>query len=219
MIIAIGDSFTYGDELPDRLNQAWPFLLEKKLNKTVLNLGIPGSGNVRITKEIMNRVLNGDDIELVIACFTSPHRQEHGDEDGVFDVWPGCQSRAFDRHHTHRKQLIKYISRHNNDHYDYRNYVRQIILLQTFLKSHNVPYIFLQAYGGEPLYELYKDDLNNQVLVDSVDSEHFMEWPGDAIVKWVFEYERGPGGHPLEDGQVVIAEKIYEHIRTKLRIS
>lgn len=219
MIVAIGDSFTYGDELPDPSTQAWPALLGKKLNKPVLNLGVPGSGNARITKEIINRVINGEYIELVIACFTSPHRQEHGDEDGVFDIWPGCQSRAFDYHHTHRKQLIKYVSRHNNDHYDYRNYLRQVLLLQTFLKSYNIPYVFLQAYGGEPLYEEYNGKLNNQLLVDNVDANHFMEWPGDAIVKWTWGYDHGPGGHPLAEGQQIIADKIYEHIRNKHRLS
>jgi hypothetical protein len=40
-ICALGDSFTWGSGLPR--SDTWPAILEKKINKTVLNLAVPGA--------------------------------------------------------------------------------------------------------------------------------------------------------------------------------
>lgn len=41
-ILAVGDSYTYGEEVPD--DQTWPAHLERKLSKPVLNGGVSGYG-------------------------------------------------------------------------------------------------------------------------------------------------------------------------------
>lgn len=47
MIYSCGCSFTYGDELKDPSESAWPMLLGKKLNKTVDNFAVSGGTNQR----------------------------------------------------------------------------------------------------------------------------------------------------------------------------
>ncbi len=64
MIYAIGDSFTYGDELPSQ-EYAWPSILAAKLNLQVTNLGRPASGNSRIVKRTIDAVI--DKSELIIT--------------------------------------------------------------------------------------------------------------------------------------------------------
>jgi hypothetical protein len=42
VILAVGDSFTFGDEVSD--NETWPAVLERKLETTVINAGVFGYG-------------------------------------------------------------------------------------------------------------------------------------------------------------------------------
>ena len=63
-IIAIGDSFTFCQNLPDRTINGWPWLLAKELGTDVVNLGICGSSNDSIhrrTYEFVYNVLLGDE--------------------------------------------------------------------------------------------------------------------------------------------------------------
>ena len=52
-LYTIGDSFTYGDELPDR-SKAWPYLVAKALGYTVDNLAQPGASNDYIVRTTVN---------------------------------------------------------------------------------------------------------------------------------------------------------------------
>ena len=54
MIYIDGGSNTYGDELSDRTSQAWPFLLEKKLQVPVNNVAILGKSNQHIVYDLVN---------------------------------------------------------------------------------------------------------------------------------------------------------------------
>jgi hypothetical protein len=53
----------------------------------------------------------------------------------------------------------------------------------------------------------YKD---NQGYYELIDHTKFVGWPNDGMVEWAHDSPRGPGGHPLEQGHKLIAEKIYE---------
>jgi hypothetical protein len=57
MIYAIGDSFTYGDELESR-DKAWPAVLSELIDKPVVNKGRPATGNTRIVKRAIDAVID-----------------------------------------------------------------------------------------------------------------------------------------------------------------
>ena len=78
MIIAFGDSFTYGFNFneSERLNNVYPTLLGKKLNQPVLNTALPGASNWRIARMIQSMNITKDDI--VIISWTEPTRFELG---------------------------------------------------------------------------------------------------------------------------------------------
>ena len=55
LLYTIGDSFTYGEELPTPSTQSWPALLSNKLNYDLINCGKPGTGNNYIIKTAIKK--------------------------------------------------------------------------------------------------------------------------------------------------------------------
>jgi phage anti-repressor protein len=209
MLYAVGDSFTYGQELPNPEQQAWPVLLADRLGYRLINDGRPGVGNEYIVKQTIKAVAKHKP-KLVVVAWTSCGRQEHADEHGVYDVWPGCSSRVFDEDPKlqYRKELIKYITVNNNAEHEYRRWLRQVILLQSFLQNHGIEYIMCNVFDNQHRFGKYYKD--NQGYYELIDHTKFVGWPTDGFVEWAYDTPHGPGGHPLEQGHKQIAEKIYE---------
>lgn len=69
VILAVGDSFTFGDEVSD--DASWPAVLEQLLGKRVINAGIPGFGfdQTVLRAEQLARIY---DPEMIVASFI-PH--------------------------------------------------------------------------------------------------------------------------------------------------
>ena len=109
-LLAVGDSFTYGEELSD-LNNAWPYLLGNKLGYTVNNLAKPGSGNTRMLRHAVEQINNYD---LIIIAWSHFARIEFADEYGTYDVWPGNAGNLFQGDFAYRKDILNYINKHYN---------------------------------------------------------------------------------------------------------
>jgi hypothetical protein len=72
-LITFGCSFTYGQGLPDCLTgdeapsqYSWPYLLSKKLNRSLVNCGVPGASNLQILNEILNFNFEKNDLVIVM---------------------------------------------------------------------------------------------------------------------------------------------------------
>ena len=213
LLFTVGDSFTYGLELPDPNRQAWPRLLADKLGYCLINDGRPGVGNEYVVRKTIQAVAEHKPA-LVVVAWTSCGRQEHADEQGVYDIWPGCSSRVFDADPNlqYRKELIKYITMHNNNAHEYNRWMRQIILLQSFLQSQQIDYIMCSAFDNQDRFGKYWK--HNQGYYDLIDDSRFVGWPREGFVEWAYGTPHGPGGHPLEQGHQRIAEKLYEACST-----
>jgi hypothetical protein len=210
MINAIGDSFTYGDELASQ-DFAWPALLSKKLNKEIKNLGKPATGNNRIVKRSIDAVL--DKSELIIIGWSDCNRQEFADEIGIYDIWAGRNYQAFQlTDPTHRINLIKYITAYDTPEYYYVNWLRQIILVQNLCKSYKIPCVMFIACGANSSHETYYR--NHKKLVDAIDHSVFVDSMFNSVGEWTYKTPHGPNRHPLEQGHEIIAEKIYKHIQS-----
>jgi len=205
MLYTVGDSFTYGQELPNPEQQAWPVLLADRLGYRLINDGRPGVGNEYIVKQTIKAVAKHKP-KLVVVAWTSCGRQEHDDEWGAYDIWPGCSGRVFDEDPKlqYRKELVKYITVNNNAGHEYRRWLRQVILLQSFLQNHSIDYIMCSAFDNQERYNA------NEEYIGLIDHTKFVGWPTDGFVEWAYGTPHGPGGHPLEQGHKQIAEKIYE---------
>ena len=136
MILTIGDSFTFGDELDDRLTQAWPYLLGKSLNQHVVNLGQSGTCNDSMVRKILAHTTTNY-YDLIIVAWTDHNR---------FECWSD---------HVNRPITIMPESLANlpwtddfyrysyNDNFSLNRWYQQILLLQQYLKSRNLNYLFV----------------------------------------------------------------------------
>jgi len=210
-LYAVGDSFTYGQELDNPEQSCWARLVANSIGYDLINDGRPGVSNEYMVKKTMQAVSEIKP-DLVIVSWTSAGRTEFADEWGAYDIWPGCSSRVFDDPVLdYRKQLIKYITLYNNEEHEYRRWLRQVILLQSFLKSNNVDYRFVSAFDNQRRNKRYQ--MHNLGYIDMIDLDKFIGWPHQGLVEWAYGTPQGPGGHPLEEGHKRIAEKIIEALR------
>ena len=212
-LYTVGDSFTYGDELPDPVADGWPQKLANMLGYDLVNHGRSGVGNEYIIKKTIQAVAEHNP-DLVVVAWTSCGRVEFADEWGPYDIWPACNSRAFheDPKLEYRHELIKYITMYNDSEHEYRRWLRQVILLQSFLKTHGVEYLMCSAFDNQHRFGKYWQ--TNQGYYDLIDTDRIVGWPNDGMVEWSFQYPLAPKGHPLGEGHTKIAEKIYEACNT-----
>lgn len=206
-ILTVGDSFTYGEELSDRDN-AWPNLLQKKMQCTITNLGSPGTGNASLIRNVVNNLNTHD---LFIIAWTHHARSECADELGTYDIWPGCTKRMFVDKLSYRHQIIAYNTQYYNDEYLYKQYLLGVILLQNYLTNNNKKYIMLDAFSNAD--EKLRFSEANAHLIKQIDSTYYLGWPNETMMNWTYNTPIGSGGHFLEEGHIKVADKIYEHIR------
>ena len=207
LLYTFGDSFTYGYELLDPVNSAWPTVLSKKLNADVINHARPGVDNDFIIETVINSI-SKQKPDLAIIAWTSASRRQFYDEHGTYVTWPGHITKD---KHTHRNTLTKYITAHNNERLEYRRWLLQVILLQTFLQQHNIKYYFVNTFDNQQRYAKYSVEFDN--YIKQITIERFIGWPDLGIVEWCYKYKLAPGGHPLEQGHAAIAEKIFTFLK------
>ena len=201
-LLTVGDSFTFGEELAD-LTSAWPFLLGNKLGYEITNLAKPGSGNTRMVRHAVEQINNYD---LIIIAWSHFARTELADENGFYDIWPGCSALPYKKHSPWRVDMINYYSKHHDDRYLYDQYLINIILLQQFLQMNNKKYIMLDAFNNDD----YRKD---NIITKQIDPKYYLGWPNESTMRWAYQCPVGDRGHFLEEGHIKVAEKIYEYIR------
>jgi hypothetical protein len=211
-ILAVGDSFTYGEELSDIMN-AYPYLLSRTIGSKVNNLAKPGSGNRRMVRTVMEQIANKIPIDLVIIAWSSPGRMEFADAAGPYDIWPGYSGNMFQSGgQVWRMELLEYINEHHNSTWIYQQHLMDVILLQNFLKSCNIRYVMLRTVGNEYYHNSHY--LQYYQLDQLIDRQHYLGWPAAGMSEWTQGCKRGPNGHFLDDGHKQVANKLYEHIRS-----
>lgn len=213
-ILAVGDSFTFGEELPNREIQRYSSLLANQVGALVTNMAKPGSGNKRMVRYVIEHIAQGNPVDLVIVGWSSAGRMEFADEDGFFDVWPGYNGPMFKKDgQVWRGQLLEYLNRHHNTEYLYRQFLLDVILLQNYLKMHNIKYLMLNTVINEFYHNQHHDD--QQDLLSQIDLTDFVGWPSTGMCEWTYGSPVGPNGHFLEQGHQIVATKLYEHIRNR----
>ena len=209
-ILAVGDSFTYGEELTTT-QDAYAQLIAHRCDATLINLAKPGSGNKRMIRNVMVHVATNQHPDLVIIGWSSCGRMEYADDDGVFDIWPGYGGRLFVKNQPWRLDLLDYMNKHHDSAYLYKMHLLDVIMLQSFLKQQNINYIMLNTCCNEYYHNIYYTQ--NEVLTPFIDATHYLGWPTEGMVEWTVGCKQGPNGHFLSEGHRKVADKLYEHIR------
>lgn len=200
MILTIGDSFTYGDELESRETQAWPYVLGNMANWSVTNIGKSNGSN-----DMMFRVAVEETAKkrynAVVVAWSDPSRFEtivNGNIESVSAVNPSLDwiedsyKYSYDDEYAHRKWYV------------------QVLALQEYFKSIRQPYLFVTVSAGSPNYTFYRSKFNS--IISKIDFKYFPGWPFNGMLSWQGQAPKGPGGHPLAAGHQAIAEKIYRYL-------
>ena len=210
-LLAVGDSFTYGEELEDR-NLAWPNLLRGQLKyNEVANLGKPSSSNDSILRRTIDH-LTFNSADLVVIGWSNLGRMEFADEFGYYDVWPGYQGNLFKRDGSNwRSELVEYISKYHNSEALHKKFLQQVLLVQSYLKQKNIRYVMLNISQNE--YYKKKWFEGQQKYFEEIDKNYFLGFNQEGMLEWTYGCPQGIGGHFLEQGHRIVADRIYEHIR------
>jgi hypothetical protein len=210
-ILTVGDSFTYGEELAD-IYQSWPYRLGELTGIEIINLGKPAASPDKIIRLALETVIQEPDIDLVIVSWPSPGRSEFSDEQGYYDVWPGYPGNLFARDgSTWRNNLVEYISMHHNDSDMHKKWIQNVLMLQGFFKSINKKCIMFNTVQNEHYKQTDFD--NREQYYDLIDDKLFMGIRKSGMAEWTYGCLQGPGGHFLDDGHRIVAEKVNDYIR------
>ena len=210
-LLAVGDSFTWGDELEDR-SQAWPCLVAGLLDHEVHNMGLNGASNTSILR-ITLKELAINHYDLVIIGWTNPGRIEWKDQsDKPYNVWPGqIPAPGVWATEPWRRNLIEYINRHHDSGYLYQMYLTYVISLQSYLQVHNINYRMIDV-THDNYYRTAGGKQHNK-LEAMIDTKYFIGWKNFGMHSLAYEYPRGPVGHPLEQGHIKIATAIRQSLQ------
>jgi hypothetical protein len=207
-LLTVGCSFTIGEELAHPESDSWPVLISRINSWELNNLGKSGGSNDRNIRIIFEEIDKGYD--LIIVAWTVPDRFEVP-LDGKFIDINANSGRKLNMHWT-----TEYYTHHYDRLYSYTKWLRNVILLQSYLKNKNQKYIFVSTFGmwsdlQIDAYQEYSEKLD--YLIKQVDKKFYVDWPHWGMTDWMGDCTKGPGGHPLEDGHNRIAVRINEHIR------
>ena len=216
-VIAIGDSFTRGDELADCPPQTeiddcassftWPALLAKSLDATYQSCSLGGAGNQWISWQVACRIKQDT---LYIVNWSWFERFDYVDIET--DLWTTT-------HPHHEDKLDHYFYRNiDSDIWNLHRNLQQMHSTISLLKQNNIDFIMtcldthysltyndMRSSGpGTIAWTRAISSLQEQVVPCIVDFEgmSFLEWSKHK------QYPIGPNGHPLEKAHAEAAKYI-----------
>ena len=246
-IYANGCSLTYGDELEDPTSQSWPVLIAKKIGAELKNDAVSGGTNQRIMYRAIQAI---NDYDFFIFAWTNYARfTEYNPVDNFeinftpqlnIDVSLHLSNDLKENYKKYHDDGKMYYRHWFNELYQFKQWLQQIILLQSFLKQHNKRYIMMNAVHNNlsdwlsprnefisrvstmlDFFDLLSDDLlleehqKIQDLLSMIDQSSFLEFNTWCINDVNDQFPYGTGGHPLEDGHIAVADKVIDFYNKK----
>jgi hypothetical protein len=142
MIYIDGGSNTYGEELPDRLTQAWPFLLQTHVGLPVVNQALQGKSNQHIMFDLVN-FCSIHRPKLVVLGWVNVSRKMfvRRENNYVVDLTASSSNSTY-KNSKELTQFQNLLYRYwSNYLYDMWQFLQTVVVAQSFLKSHNIPYL------------------------------------------------------------------------------
>ena len=134
-LYAIGDSWTYGDELESPETQSYTYLLSQEFDCKLINKSVCGGPNdwmFRKTIEWVGSQKNYDDIVVIIGWSSVNRREEN------YKIYHGAyQDDGIDK--------FIFTKLYNDELAHYKS-ICYMVTLQEFLKSKNIKYLFFQPW-------------------------------------------------------------------------
>jgi hypothetical protein len=227
-ILVIGDSNSFGLELPDvpatvttelgneyfdnRVAQilplapsqlAWPELLGKLQNTPVVNLSLIGGSNDRIFRMAMTETVD-QQYSLVICAWTAMPR---------FDLFYQGKDLPFT---VNSLVLLKrmpwlndYIKHHYDDNHQFDKQFAQVIALQNHFRTIGQKYLFINSCETW-FYPGVFARLNK--FENLIQVKNYPGFPHEHMLTWTEHIPVCPGGHMSVDGHKYVAKKIHDYL-------
>lgn len=238
-----GCSHTYGSELENPQKDSWPTLVANSINTDFTNDAVPGGTNDRI---VYKTILNCHHYDCFVIAWTWYERFTEYNPVDNFEI--NFNSRLNMNPSLHHSDDLKinywkyqkygelYYKYWFNELYEFKKWLQQILLLQTFFKDHKKKYIMLNAaknnldlwlqpkekfiestkhllrfFNCMPDDQLFLEHQQIQDLCSMIDVKSFLGWNTWCIVDLKKTYKCGPGGHILEDGHRAVEKKVLDY--------
>ena len=142
----------------------------------------------------------------------------------------------FSKYKQHGETFYKYWF---NELYEFKKWLQQIVLLQSFFRARNKPYIMLNTVDNhlsrwsQPWdtfneacrdlisffdrvddYQLHNQHQQIQYLISLIDRTCFIDWGSWCIKDLCSTHLCGPRGHILESGHSAVADRVLDHYNT-----
>lgn len=219
MIIAVGDSFVYGNELADcdGTSHSFSTYSAKLAGEFYLCCARAGSANSALSRMAIEALSTADHAGLLIT-WTYPQRAEFRFD----DEWTSINS-----WHTDQPEFSKEYFKHvgNSEYYEIYSTLKEILFVQQYCQIRNIPYMMLTADNTFYLHENYlrRRDRYIDSLFNSIDWSHWFWFDGvKGFYTWARDnkYTMGAHGHPLEqahsDAAKLMEDKFNELVKKPL---
>lgn len=223
-VVAIGDSFTRGDELADCIDQkdenfasklysnnTWPALVAKNLQADYDCIAIGGKGNHWISYQVA-RLLHQIKDSLVIVNWSWFERFDYIKVEEQIEHWQTTHPRHDDKlnHYFYKNIDSELWNLHRN--------LQQIHSTICLLEQNKVNFIMTglddMALSCVHLLPCRHSDWQDAIGVLQEQVQHYIiNFWGYSFVEWAKNnnFEIGPNGHPLEKAHIEAAKYINTH--------
>lgn len=215
MKAAIGDSFTYGEELRDR-NQAWPALLGYD------NYGLRGASNeyifrksVELAPQCTHMIVSWSECTRYDLYTNIPVNiaSRYKNYTGPIQTNPGWATAINPWNEHNMSFFYDLYTKFTDEQNQFIKTLSYMVALQDVLAVNNVEYLYCSSFSNSNMFKKYTEIENIKLWIDRLNIKKFIGYPNEGFVEWTYGEDIGPGGHPLENGHIKIAEKLYDHIR------
>lgn len=218
-ILAIGDSFTFGAELPDvpavtfqisgrhYYNEeqkqtceimpsqlAWPALLGRELDLPVENKGLIGGSNDRIFRLAVSLTAKKK-YNLVVCAWTAVGRLDISYRRQECAITPGFPCWDW---------VKTYYADHYNPDQEMQKWLAQIITLQSYFQIQGQPYVFVNSIRNSL-------DARWTNLAQKIDCSRYLGF-NSSLREWCWGLPQGPDGHFLEQGHELVAKRFLKFV-------
>jgi hypothetical protein len=237
-IYACGCSYTYGDELANPNESAWPVLLANKLQASIVNDSVNGGTNYRTVYQTIKNTK--DNYDLYIIAWTNYSRLTFYKSDNHYET----NFNPHLKHALYSSEKIytewgKTLYKHwYNDLYAFKLWLQQIMQLQKLLAGKNYimintaanslskwlapkesfaesieSLVSLNTLTDEQIFDEYEEI---QYYISLIDHSNFYKWSEFYIKELSNHFKNGPRGHILEEGHEYLANLMYEYVQNKI---
>jgi len=237
-----GCSFTHGEELDNPQKDSWPSLVSANLKFDFLNDAVSGGTNDRtMYKTIQN--INRYDYFVIAWTFYARFTEYNPVDNFEINFNPGLvMDPSFHYSDDLKINYAKfkdygtlYYKHWYNELFEFKKWLQQIILLQSFFKLKNKSFLMINtSQNNLPVFLQHQekfisatrhlldffDYLNDEQILNEctqiqelnsmIDTSTFIGWNKYSMAELSTGCKVGPNGHFLEDGHIKVADKVIE---------